>query len=123
VLRLSLPNDKLVALTPSVDTFEPSCSANVFEAPPALAVSVTVCAVLTDVTVAEKLAVVAPAGTVTVAGTATAELLLPRLTASPPVTAAEVRVTVQLSVPAPVIELLKQLSEPSAGARDPAVKV
>jgi hypothetical protein len=114
--KFTSPNAMLVALMVNVGVNGPTCRVNVFEAPPALAVSITVCAVLTDVTVAEKLAVVAPAGTVTVAGTVTAELLLPRLTASPPVTAAEVRVTAQLSVPAVVIELLEQLTELSVGA-------
>jgi hypothetical protein len=45
--------------------------------PPALAVSVTDCATLTAEAVAEKLALIAPAATVTVDGTATAALLLP----------------------------------------------
>jgi hypothetical protein len=39
----------------------------------------------------------------------TAELLLATLTAKPPVAAATFRVTVQLSVPAPVIDPLVQL--------------
>ena len=90
-------------------THAPSCRAKVFETLPALAVSVTVAAVLTAVTVAEKLAVVAPAATVTEAGTVTAELLLARLTANPPVAAAAFSVTVQVSVPAPVIEPLEQV--------------
>ena len=67
-------------------------------------------AVLTDDTVAGKLALDEPAGTVTDAGTVTAELLLPRLTANPPVAAAPFSVTVQLSVPAPVIDPLVQVS-------------
>jgi hypothetical protein len=44
------------------------------------------------------------AGTVTLAGTTTAESLLERATATPPLCAAPLRVTVQASVPAPVIE-------------------
>ena len=47
-------------------------------------------------------ALLAPAGTVTDAGIATAMLLLARLTAKPPVGAAPLNVTVQLSVPAAV---------------------
>jgi len=86
---------------------------------PALAVSVAVCAVLTAVTVAVKLALVAPAATVTVAGTVTAELLLARFTAKPPVAAATLTVTVQLSVPAPVIEPFVQLSPVSTGTPVP----
>ena len=66
---------------------------------------------LTDDTVAVKLAVVVPAATVTVAGTVTAELLLARFTAKPPLSAAALSVTVQLSVPAPVMEPLVQFNE------------
>jgi len=72
------------------------------DAPPEVAVRVAVIAVLTAVTAAEKLALVAPAGTVTEVGTVTALLLLESVTACPPVGAAELSVTVQLSVPAPV---------------------
>ncbi|MGB6746014.1 MAG: hypothetical protein WBE38_20360, partial [Terracidiphilus sp.] len=75
---------------------------------PLVAVSVAVCAVETAAAVAEKLAVVAPAATVTEAGTATEELLLARLTENPPVAAAAFRVTVQASVAAPVTEELEQ---------------
>ena len=53
----------------------------------------------------------APAATVTVAGTVTAELLLARLTVNPPLGAAALSPTVQVSVPAPVIVPLAQLSE------------
>ncbi len=74
-----------------------------------LAVSVTVWAVLTEVTVDAKLVVFAPAGTVTEAGTVTALLLLARLTANPPAAAIAFSVTVQLSVPAPVMEPLAQV--------------
>jgi len=61
-------------------------------------------------TVAEKLALVALAATVTDAGTATKELLLMRLTVSPPLGAAPLNDTVQASVPAPDIEALAQES-------------
>ena len=74
---------------------------------------------VTEETVAVKAAVVAPAATVTVAGTATDELLLARLTVNPPVAAAAFSVTVQLSVPAPVIEPLVQLSPLSIGTPVP----
>ena len=82
--------------------------------PSALAVNVAVCAVVTVVAVAVKLALVAPAATVTVAGTVTAELLLARLTVNPPLGAAALSATVQLSVPAPVIVPLAQLNEERA---------
>jgi hypothetical protein len=75
--------------------------------------------VLTADTVAVKLAVVAPAATVTEAGTVTAVLLLARLTANPPPAAAVFSVTVQLSLPAPVIDPLAQLSAVSAGTPVP----
>jgi hypothetical protein len=115
----SLPNDKLVELTPRVGTDEPSEIAKVFDALPALAVRVTVVAVLTAVTVAVKLALVAPAATVTEAGTVTFELLLARLTAKPPVAAAAFSVTVQLSVPEPVMEPFVQVSPVSTGTPVP----
>ena len=60
--------------------------------------------------VAVKLALVAPEATVTDDGTVTDALLLVRLTAWPPLGAAAVSVAVQLSVPAPVIDPLVQLS-------------
>ena len=62
-----------------------------------------------------KLPVVAPAATVTLAGIVTAELLLARLTANPPLAAAAFKVIVQLSVPAPVTDPLVQLSALSTG--------
>ena len=115
----TLPKDRLDELTLSVGTAAPSCRAKVSATLPALAVRVAVCAVLTEETVAVKAAVVAPAATVTVAGKVTDELLLARLTAKPPVGAAAFRVTVQLSVPAPVIEPLAQLSALSTGTPVP----
>ncbi len=74
---------------------------------------------LTVDTVAEKLALVAPAATVTDDGTVTAVSLLDRLTAWPPVPAAAFSVAVQVSVPALVIEPLKQLSPLSTGCPVP----
>ena len=111
----TLPNVKLVALTPSVGTEAPSCTAKVSVAPPPLAVSVTAAPEVTDDTVAVKFALVAPEATVTLAGTVTALLLLARLTANPPLAAAAFSVTVQLSVPAPVIEPFAQLNPLSTG--------
>ena len=49
----------------------------------------------------------------------TAELLLARLTANPPLAAATFSVTVQLSVPAPVIDPLVQLSPLNTGTPVP----
>jgi hypothetical protein len=119
VFTLTLPKDKLDELTLSVGTAPPSDRAKVFETLPALAVRVADCAVLTDETVAVKLAVVEPAATVTEAGTVTVELLLAKLTVNPPVAAAAFRVTVQLSVPDPVNEPLVQLSALSTGTPVP----
>jgi hypothetical protein len=75
--------------------------------------------VVTADTVAEKLPVVDPAATVTEAGTVTAVLLLARVTANPPLAAATFSVTVQLSVPAPVIDPLVQLSPLNTGTPVP----
>jgi hypothetical protein len=106
VFRFSLPNARLVAPMLSVGMAAFNCSAKVLETLPALAVSVTACAVVTDDAVAVNPALVAPAATVTVAGRVTAALLLARLTLSPPVGAADVSATVQRSVPDPVSEAL-----------------
>jgi hypothetical protein len=64
--------------------------------------------VLTDVTDAVNEAVVDVAGTVTDDGTETALLLLESETDTPPVGADPVNVTVQESVPDPVIDALLQ---------------
>ncbi len=89
---------------------------------PELAVRFTVVVGVTAVAVAVKNAFVLPAGTVTPAGTVRALLLLDRFTLSPPVGAAAVSVTVQLSVPAPaIVELLQNrpLSTPAAASPVP----
>ncbi len=111
----TLPNVRLVVLTLSVGTDAPSCRAKVCVVPPALAVSVTAAPELTDETVAVKFALAAPDATFTDAGTVTALLLLPRLTANPPLAAAAFSATVQLSVPVPVIEPFVQLSPLNTG--------
>ncbi len=80
------------------------------EAFPTVAFRVAVCAVLTAETVAWKLAVVAPAATVTEDGTFTADELLDRLTAWPPDGALAFMATVQLSVPALASEVLAQIT-------------
>ncbi len=78
--------------------------------PPDDAVSVAVCAVVTAVTVAVNAALLAPAATITDAGTVTAELLLVRATVCPPGPAGELNVTPQATVPAPVIDPVPQLT-------------
>jgi hypothetical protein len=102
VFTVTLPNGRVVALILKTAVAAFSWRVNVFETPPALAVSVAVWPVVTEETVAVKAALIAPAGTVTEAGTATPLELLARFTAKPPVKAAVLNVTVQLSLPAPV---------------------
>jgi hypothetical protein len=67
-----------------------------------------VCVVLTLATVAVKVAADAPDGTVIDDGTETAALLLLNETVNPPLGAAEFKVTVHVSVPAPVIACFAQ---------------
>lgn len=80
-----------------------------------LAVRITVCAEVTDVAVAVKLAPMDPCGICTAAGAVTAAALLARFTVNPPTGAALLSVTVQASVPDPVNEPLAQVSELSVG--------
>ena len=111
VFRVMLPNATLAGLMVNAGTAAFNSSAKVFDIPPVLAVRVTDCTVVTDVTVAVKLVLVALAGTTTVAGTVTAVLLLLNPTLTPPLPAAELSVTVQLSLPAPVKDALLQDKE------------
>ena len=126
VFTVTLPNAKLAALMVSagtvvVDAATFSCRVKLFEALPALAVSVAACALVTDDTVATNTALLALAGTAIVAGTLTAELLLVRPTLKPPPPAAELSVTVQASLPDPVIDAL--LQENATKVLVPAVPV
>lgn len=75
--------------------------------------------VTTEETVAENVAVVAAAATVTVAGTVTAALLLAKVTVVPPVGAAVPRVTVQELVPGPTTEAGVQVSALGEGGGAP----
>jgi len=104
----TLPNATLLALMVKVGTAAFSFRTKLLEMLPDVAVSVTVCAVVTADTVAVNPALVALAGTVAVTGTETAALLLDRLTLRPPAGAADAKVTAQESVPDPVMELLLQ---------------
>jgi hypothetical protein len=112
----TLPKAMLVAFTVSVEAAAPSCKVNVVEAPPAVAVRIAVWAELTAVAVAEKVALVAPDATVTVTGIVTALLLLVRFTFAPPLGAAMLRVTVQLSVADPVMDAFVHARALTAGA-------
>ena len=108
VFNRTLPKEMLVALIFRVGVNAFNCSAKLLETAPTLAVSVTAWAVPTDDTAAANPALVVLAGTVTVAGTVTAPLLLDRLTLSPPLGAAPLRVIVHASVTDPVIDALLQ---------------
>ncbi len=83
---------------------------------PAVAVSFTVWRVDTALTVAVKVALVEVAGTRTGPGAATFVLLLASATDTPPFGAAPDNVTLHASAREPVIEVLAQESEVSAGA-------
>jgi hypothetical protein len=111
VFSVTLPNAALAGLMVNVGTAAFSCSAKVFDTPPVLAVRVTACAVVTEVTAAVKPALVALAGTTTATGTVTAVLLLLNPTLTPPLPAAELSVTVHVSFPAPVSDALLQERE------------
>jgi hypothetical protein len=91
----------------------------VFVTVPCVAVSVTVCSEVVGDTFASKLALRAPEGTVMEAGTETMPLLLASVTANPVAGAPPVNVTVQVSVPAPVIDVLAQLKPESEASLDP----
>jgi len=119
VLTFTLPKLRLVGLALTAAVEPVNCSAKVSVTPFALAVSVTASAVLTAVTVAVKLPLVAPAATCTVAGTVTALLLLARFTVDPPLAAATLRVTEQLSFAAPDSDPLPQVTPVSTGTPVP----
>ena len=89
------------------------------DAPLALAVTVSVCVVVTEATVAVNPTLVALAGTVTVAGTVTAAWLLKRPTVNPPTGAAAVSVTVQASEPDPVMDDVAQVNPLNAAVTVP----
>src|SRR6202021_1181298 len=108
VFTVTLPKARLAGLMVSVGTAAFNCRTKLRETPPALAVKVTGCAVVTDDTVAVTPALRALAGTTTVAGTVTAALLLVNDTLKPPLPAGPLSVTVQASLPAPVIDALLQ---------------
>ena len=110
----------LVVLMLSFGTAAFSCRMKGFDAVPALAVTVTVCDVVTEATEAANVALDALAGTVTEAGTVTAVLLLDKVTPNPPAGAAEVSVTVQVSVLEPVIDEVLQVNPLKLAPTEPA---
>ena len=102
VFTFTSPKPTLAELTLRVEVAAFSCTAKFIEPPASVAVRVAVCEVLTDATAAVNVPMVAPAETVTEAGTVTELLLLARVTTTPPVGAAELSVAVQASLPDPV---------------------
>jgi hypothetical protein len=118
IFKSSIPKFTLAVLRLSAAFTAFSCTAYVLETPPAVAVSVAVCAVFTAVAVAVKGALEDPAATVTEAGTVTALLLLDRLTTVALVPAA-VSVTVHASVAAPVSQALLHETPLNCGCPDP----
>ena len=121
VFTVTLPNARLAGLMVNVGTAAFNCRTKLRETPPALPVRVTACAVVTEDTVAVNPALLALAGTITVAGTVTAALLLTNDTLKPPLPAGPLSVTVQASLPAPVIDAL--LQESALNNPDTAVPV
>ena len=122
-LRLTLPKATVdePSVNPAVPVVVPdafNCSEKVAELPLAEAVRVAVVAELTAAAVAVKLALDAPAATVTDAGTLTALLLLARLTVIVLLVVA-VSVTVQASLPAAVSAALVHLRALSASWEPP----
>lgn len=115
VLTRTLPKSTLAALILSVGTAACSCKVKLLETLPEVAVKVTVCPMATDETAAVKPTLAALAGTITDAGTVTADLLLDRLTFKPPLGAAVLKVRVQGSVPDPVIKPLLHETEFNTG--------
>jgi hypothetical protein len=115
VFTFVLPKLSVVALSPRVPAVALSLRLKFFELLPVLAVSVAVCALATAATFAEKEVLDAPAGTATETGTVTAALSLARVKVWPVVPAAAFSVAVQLSNPAPTIELFAQDKLLSAG--------
>ena len=110
-LTSTCPKSTSLALTVKTEATAFNRSEKLSALLPTFAVRIAVCDAVTAETVAVKLALVAPAGTATVAGTTTALLLLLKSTVRPPVPAAVPRFTEHDSDVEPVAELLAQLSE------------
>jgi hypothetical protein len=114
---LTAPEARLEGLQLSAETVAGATNVSVLVAEVELAEAETtaVASAVTALTVAAKVAVVAPAATVTDAGSETEALLSDNVTAVPPVGAATLKVTVQLDVPAALKEVGEQLSELTVG--------
>jgi len=116
LFNVVLPNEMLVAFTDSTAVPAFNCRLSDFDTLPVEAVSFTDCAVVTERTVAANDALFAVAGTFTVVGTVTVELLLARATLTPPVGAEPERLTLHASTRAPKIETLAHMSPLTVGA-------
>jgi hypothetical protein len=119
VFTATFPNARLAVLKDNAGACAPRSNAKFAGGPNALAVNVTICEALTGEAVALKLALFTPAATITVAGTATAELLLARFTGIPLLAGEAFSVTVQLSVAFPASEPFAQLSPVNTGMPAP----
>ena len=108
LLTTMAPKEMLLAFRLRTGFAAFSCRESVREVLPVVAVRVTACEVLTDAICAMKVALVAPAGTVTELGTVTALLLLARPTFKPAAGANPERLTVHASASDPVMEMLLQ---------------
>jgi hypothetical protein len=102
------PNETVVALRVSAGAAAFSCNEATFAVLPDVAVTVTVCALVTEDAFAVKAVLVAVAGTVTELGTVTALLLLVMDTLTPPVGAEPDKLTVHESASDPVMVVLLQ---------------
>ena len=101
-----------------VDVAGLTVSAAVLVTPPNTADTVAEVEAVTEVVVTVKFALVEPAGTVTLAGTAVAAELSDNDTTAPPLGAAPERVTVPVDAVPPVTLLGLRLSDDSVGALD-----
>jgi hypothetical protein len=108
VLSATFPNGTLVTLTVNAGLEAFSSREKLLEIPFALAFRVTTSAEGTEGTVAVNPALVAFGRIVTVAGTVMDALLLVTFTGTPPLPAAAVNVSMQRSLPGPVMDVLPQ---------------
>ena len=118
----TLPKSTLLALALNVCEATSNCRTKPVTTPFELADTVTFWGDVTFDTVAVNPAFVLFAGTITLAGTETAALLLERFTVTPLFDAGALSNTVQASVPAPVkVELLqnRELNTPGTGSPVP----
>jgi hypothetical protein len=120
VLSAWLPKATFPGLMANVAAEAVNCREKVLATLPPVAVSVTDCAEVTGDTRAVNDALIAFAGTSIVPGTATAALLLARLTLRPPLGAVVLSVTVQASLPDPSMDALLQPNPLSAAAETAA---